>query len=92
MTIDEAIKHCEEVVAECATECKAGHISQRIKAGKCAEDHRQLAKWLKDLKRFYEYDLMIVDGKVYVAYNPKVKTIHEKTGEVVIGGFREVDG
>jgi hypothetical protein len=32
-----------------------------------------------------------IDGKTYVAEDPKVKTIHEKTGEVVIGGFKEVD-
>ena len=33
---------------------------------------------------------LIVDGKVYVAKEPRVKTIHDKTGEVVIGGFQEV--
>lgn len=37
MTIDEAIKHCEEV-AEKMNDCE------------CAEDHRQLAEWLTELK------------------------------------------
>ena len=37
MTLDEAIRHCEEVADGCSgTECKA--------------DHRQLAEWLKELK------------------------------------------
>lgn len=30
---------------------------------------------------------VVVDGVTYYADDPKVKTIHEKTGEVVIGGF-----
>lgn len=33
---------------------------------------------------------VIIDGKIYIADSPKLKTIHEKTGEVVIGGFREI--
>lgn len=31
-----------------------------------------------------------IGDKVYVAEHPKLKTIHGKTGEVVIGGFKEV--
>ena len=37
MSIDEAIKHAEEVAN---SSCE-----------KCAEEHRQLAEWLKELKR-----------------------------------------
>lgn len=37
MTLDEAIKHTEEVA--------------NGKCDKCAEEHRQLAEWLKDYKR-----------------------------------------
>lgn len=40
-TLDEAIKHCEEVADECA-------IKQ------CAADHRQLAEWLRELKEYRE--------------------------------------
>ena len=37
MTLDEAIRHCEEVADNCAvTECEM--------------EHRQLAEWLKELK------------------------------------------
>ena len=38
MTIDEAIKHAEEVAEEKRCE-------------KCGEEHRQLAEWLKELKQ-----------------------------------------
>ena len=31
-----------------------------------------------------------IDGKRYVAVEPKLKTIH-KDGEVVVGGFKEVE-
>ena len=50
MTIDEAIKHCEEVAE--------GHDRiKQIKAVtleecKCAEEHRQLARWLRELKAY----------------------------------------
>ena len=38
MTLDEAIKHAEEVAEEKRCE-------------KCGEEHRQLAEWLKELKQ-----------------------------------------
>lgn len=42
MTIDEAIKHCEEV---------ADYDCYDEKQFECASEHRQLAEWLKELKR-----------------------------------------
>ena len=41
MTLDEAIKHAEEVAEEKRCE-------------KCGEEHRQLAEWLKELKQLRE--------------------------------------
>lgn len=41
MTLDEAIKHCEEVSKEC-------------KNTECSLDHLQLAAWLKELKEYRE--------------------------------------
>jgi len=38
MTLDEAIKHCEEVYQKCPNRG-------------CAEDHKQLIEFLKKLKR-----------------------------------------
>lgn len=70
MTIDEAIRHCEEVAEEqeelyriCpASESEMSHCNgtkdcRVLKNGKnkgcqkCAEEHRQLAGWLKELKQ-----------------------------------------
>ena len=42
MTIDEAIKHCEEVAD---SKCDA-----------CGAEHKQLAEWLKELKEIKEGD------------------------------------
>jgi len=44
MTLDEAIQHAEEVAAEC---------------GSCADEHRQLAIWLRELKRRRDNDMPV---------------------------------
>ena len=54
MTIDEAIKHCEEVAWEndrkamCVEE--AYQTTEQQNCEQCAADHRQLAEWLTELK------------------------------------------
>ena len=45
MTLDEAIIHCEEV---------ADGMTEQGKCVECAEEHRQLAEWLKELKMYRE--------------------------------------
>ncbi len=58
MTIDEAIRHCEEVAnskereAEFETdyECYFMTDKEREECKECAADHRQLAEWLTELK------------------------------------------
>lgn len=50
MTLDEAIKHAEEVVEKNERLCKA-MPEHSANAFHCAEEHRQLAEWLKDYKR-----------------------------------------
>lgn len=52
MTLDEAIKHCEEVAEVQEENCKhAGHDHYtKLEASACAAEHRQLAEWLKELK------------------------------------------
>ena len=56
MTIDEAIKHCEEVAERLETECKPiSDTSVKFPTEydrQCASDHRQLAKWLRELKKY----------------------------------------
>lgn len=56
MTIDEAIKHAEEVAEEKENEGKLLCQSEGASIGclTCAEEHRQLAEWLKELKMYRE--------------------------------------
>lgn len=54
MTLDEAIKHAEEVAILNENTCKAKPNSKLKMYEKCAEEHRQLAEWLKDYKRLLE--------------------------------------
>ena len=68
MTIDEAIQHCEEVAKEQDKLCKryddaSGYTrshnedirtTDAKKCAECAEEHRQLAEWLKELKALKE--------------------------------------
>ena len=66
MTLDEAIRHCEDVVEEKEAICNvienegetwtdSGKTHYDI-CKKCAEEHRQLAEWLKELKRLKEQE------------------------------------
>ena len=58
MTLDEAIKHCEEVAeeqerkAQCIGRQFVGTAMANYQNGcfECAADHRQLAEWLRELK------------------------------------------
>jgi hypothetical protein len=55
MTIEEAIKHCEEVAESKESQLQRGawekdSFTER-KCKKGAAEHRQLAEWLKDYKR-----------------------------------------
>jgi hypothetical protein len=58
MTIEEAIKHCEEVADTCEYEASkydmtdAYERSVACKEGECASEHRQLAEWLRELKKY----------------------------------------
>lgn len=58
MTLDEAIKHAEEV-AELNEECariynEQGEIIASCSCKECENEHRQLAEWLKELKLYKE--------------------------------------
>ena len=59
MTLEEAIKHCEEKANE--NNAKAKKIAREKKpfleyasCKQCAEEHEQLAEWLKELKTLRE--------------------------------------
>ena len=47
MTLDEAIKHAEEVGINLITNCETKQ---------CGLEHLQLAQWLKELKQYKEKD------------------------------------
>ena len=50
MTLDEAIKHCLEVVEKNEQAKKNGNLWIDTEYEDCCADHRQLAEWLKELK------------------------------------------
>ena len=56
MTIDEAIKHCEEKAKEIRWQAlrERMDIEGVAECETCAEEHEQLAEWLKDYKRLLE--------------------------------------
>lgn len=57
MSLDEAIKHCEEVAEAEEQKLKDwkgdySHLQKIDSCKECASDHRQLAEWLKELKEY----------------------------------------
>lgn len=56
MTLDEAIKHAEEVAEEKRKDYERACAYNISSEGclECAEEHRQLAEWLKELKTLRE--------------------------------------
>ena len=63
MTLEEAIKHVEEVASRCEFDTDwgmANHFIDRSGVAdviKCGEEHRQLAEWLKELRDYKEQRL-----------------------------------
>lgn len=54
LTLEEAIKHCEEVAEENEKTCEAKPNVFLERYRKCASEHRQLAEWLRELKAYRE--------------------------------------
>lgn len=54
LTLEEAIKHCEEKAKELNCQIEKGEIrtSDILDCFECANEHLQLAEWLKELKDF----------------------------------------
>lgn len=97
MTLDEAIKHCEEVAEEnekefrlCpypSQECDGSQDCKCLENGSgkgclsCASEHRQLAEWLRELKRAdtllkATYDLLKKQYKNYYVLNLLAETVY----------------
>ena len=56
LDLESAIKHCEEIAKEQERLCRCNddYNFSQPKWRKCAEEHRQLASWLKELKQLRE--------------------------------------
>lgn len=59
LTLEEAIKHCEEVAEAEEQKYKDwkgdySHLKKIDSCLECANDHRQLAEWLRELKAYRE--------------------------------------
>lgn len=80
MTLDEAIKHCVEVAAEC------DKYEVEIEY-KCGQEHRQLAEWLKELKERRAADVQPEKcGRWIAVANGKMKNWKQKCS--VCGVYR----
>lgn len=98
MTLDEAIKHAEEVAEEYKKKLKvyeninkdrAIFTEEEMECKLCAEEHRQLAEWLKDYKQLLsDAGVVRIGGKVYRAEKPVLKCV-AKDGEHYFSGFYE---
>jgi hypothetical protein len=78
MTLDEAIKHCEEVAEEQNKLCEqcdraSGYFRSHNEAirtddakkyEKCSQDFRQIAGWLKELKAYKEQEPYKAESEV----------------------------
>lgn len=76
MTLDESIKHAEEV---------ADYDAHGEKQCKCAEEHRQLSEWLKDYKRLKEQELKTEQFAKWVAteiFDDVLKYVYRNKGGV----------
>lgn len=57
MTLDEAIKHCEDNAKRlCKLSVEQDDKQGNLQTIHCSEEHEQLANWLKDLKEYYQKD------------------------------------
>lgn len=106
LDLESAIKHCEEVAEN--QEWMAKNYDDdsmgKKQCKECASDHRQLAEWLRELKKYrvahyklrdmdYEYDLNSKFGDNPMYYGEKVwdlfGDIDEHQDEVM--GYEEVN-
>ena len=99
MTLDEAIKHCEEVAEEQDKLCKryddASGYSRRHneairttdakRCEECAEEHRQLAEWLRELKSWRYFGASV--GQLLGKYltEEQIKKLEEVTANELDG-------
>ena len=69
MTLEEAIKHAEEVAEQNERDVSIKDKDRAKACYQCAEEHRQLAEWLKDYQRMQS---VIEDIKAEITESQKV--------------------
>lgn len=99
MTLDEAIKHCEEMAKK--DEVKAQWLrkkgcTKKLNCERRASDHRQLVEWLKELK-FYKdrQDLINKSWQELIKYKEGIEIIkmrsqsYRERGETILASGME---
>jgi nitrate reductase assembly molybdenum cofactor insertion protein NarJ len=93
LSLDEAIKHCEEVAEEQENKAKSYPRPDKSVKGsgrkynaciKCANEHRQLAEWLKELKAYKEERVSCE----YCKYNDRQE--HERPCSLCKHNFKDM--
>jgi hypothetical protein len=104
MTLDEAIKHCEEVADKKNKEACNLYDAKNYEESRdciwCSEEHRQLAEWLKELKQLREQTSWIPvserlpEDRTYVLTTIKVpnRQAHARSGWYEGGFFHNDNG
>jgi predicted glycoside hydrolase/deacetylase ChbG (UPF0249 family) len=71
MTLEDAIKHCREVAKENREQYKEypeqdGYIERFYDCLECAQEHEQLASWLKELQAFRDSKTKVIKRLKYI--------------------------
>ena len=92
MLLDKAIKHCEEVVDEKLCELQdcleVYDMESAADCDKCAEYHKQLVVWLKELKLLREQGSLLKKNKETVVDNVNHPS-HYNDGNIEVIDFIE---
>ena len=94
MTLDEAIKHCEEVAQENIKQAKHCSIFGDKQVGlecvECAKEHRQLAEWLRELKNYRIFrDVLFTKCDEWCKF-PEYKEKQTMCGACEIGAIKDL--
>ena len=89
LTLNEAIAHAREVAERNRKQyknCPSDRTDIRHQTcEECAEEHKQIAEWLEELKRRREYDGEIIgSGVLKNAYNKAIDDLLEDANEMAI--------
>lgn len=112
MDLETAIKHCYEVAEKkerekqkwekwLETDSDYRAVTEKVSCELCAEEHRQLAEWLKELVKYRQAfgcieqraaGVVIYKGQVFKTFDDDlVLKTQDKNGMCSFYGFREVE-